>query len=238
MKNKNKKLLLNLIVISAVALSIAPIFTSIYNTDYSGEFGSQDDPWKVTMVYEIALFYTHRNYKINDLSGNFYLIFNLYKIKDQGHKKIFETYSTTENEGSVMSYGSLINKLIFVAFGGFFTIFLYFFCYKSIKEINRKKTIFPLYAGIMVLIIVVACFFAFSTYIDDQEYEYDKLDNQRDINNNKIEFSDIRLDLGFYYLITSSILFFITYFIQSRIIDFSENTPTIEKNLFEKYKKE
>ena len=223
-KGDNKKFLLNVIVISAVALSIAAIFTPISSFDMLDYYDSKDiqDPeshWSLHSYFFLAHYTFNKGSRTAERYGIFHVLY--YDTPEWG--ELNSGGNLVAKYGSVPSSNAL-NVMSFLVFGALGLFAYFYFCFKSLKVCGKKKTKFFLYSGIIGLAVI-------SSSIISLNFNLNFLYNS--------SLSDfIRLDYGFYYIVIASVLFIIAYFTQTYLVDFSEEKPNIEKVFFEKYKKE
>ncbi len=209
MKNKDKKTLLNVFVLLAVALSIAQFFfpvNSVNTNDYPEEFIYDAKQENYILLCRFI------NYN-EDGSVNRIITMPLY----QGQKKGITLRQNIQSTSDAVVPVSMIVSLGMILYSLFF-----YFSYKGIKYCGIKKTRFFLYSAITMILntvsVFLGTFFIFDHFGFNTKY--------------------IRFELSFYYMMLSIILFSIAYIIQSRFIDYSEDKPTIEKVFFEKYEEE
>ncbi len=233
MKNKDKKFVLNLFALIAVALTIASIFTPLYSSDtfdYYKDMGYEYEDISFRWIVESSILFSRWNIAIGNMTGVKYFIFGIFPYETEEFKEMnieglqlasYELISEDVEPRSnmvVIVISLLISILLLASF--------FYFCYKGIKSCVRKKTRYLLYAGFISFFITFGSFFVF----------YFSL-NLIESKNDWLQFTDyFKFEYGFYYMIVSIILFFIAFVLQNYFIDFSEDKSTVEKVLFEKYK--
>jgi len=193
---KNKKLLLNLIILLAVAFSIVSLFAPVISYDNSpwyNDYGLKpSEYWK----HDYGIFYNHD--LRGDKSVNVYRILHIIEFKEG---KI----------GLSIWDSSIITNFSFILISGIllFSLFSYF-CYKSIKVDDHKKTRYLFYAGISMVATISA--FILSLHSTAGSFYNSRFPGE-------VVF---KLGYGFYCMLAASILFFVAYSIQYYFVDFSE----------------
>ena len=233
MKNKDKKLMLNLFVLIAIALTIASIFTpslSSNSLDYyeKGGFTYNDVGFK--WVVDSSIIFSRWTVSIGNITAAKYFIFGFFPYETELWKEVnleglqIMSYDLI-SEDVAPSSNILITGILLIIFT--LLISFFYFYYRGIKNCSRKKTRYFLYDGIIVLFIAIISFFVFNFSL-----------NLIESNKTWLELTDyIKFEYGFYYMIISSVLFFSAFVLQNFFIDYSEDKATVEKVLFEKYKK-
>ncbi len=219
MQEKNKKLLLNLIILFSIAFFIAILFVPITSVNYSDvlEKNGYENPnlyWK----YEQALLL--RKYSVYNKDDNpseyhrYSDELNLFSF-EIGDKTLSDSFtefsfyrsyfSNRDNPFSMFLSGIL--SILFVVFG---IAFFSYFCYNGFKSINVKKSNYFLYLGILYIV-------AFTFYCIISYYFYDFMDVKN------LGYTDVfTFEYGFYINIAIIILFFIAFFIQQYFLVFPD----------------
>lgn len=213
MKNKDKKLLLNIVLLSAVALSIAQFFFPVFSVN------TYDLPNEGQNNYKQECYiFLSRTISFND-DGSVRGFYNnlLYIDLDNAFSKKLDI--DDESNSHQVSNFIIPFFILLLSITALYVTFFYF-SYKSIKFCGIKKTRYLLYAGLTLVISFIG-FFSSSLLIL-RLYGWD--------------ISYIKVDLSFYYIILAIILFFVGYFIQNYFIDYDIDKSNVEKMLFEKYK--
>ena len=148
MKNKDKKLVLNIITILAVALSITQFFFPVYSLS----------------TYDFPQKYSKNRIKENYLLFNRYLFFdeNDFLEKVDYNLLHIETYNSELEIDDVENLGQgsfyiLPGAILFLIIIFLISIFIYF-VYKSIRLCGIKKTRFFMYSAITLIIITIGFF--------------------------------------------------------------------------------
>lgn len=233
MKNKDKKFVLNLFALIAVALTIASIFTPLYSSDALDHFkdmGYEYEDISFRWLVESSILYSRWNIAIGNITGIKYFIFGIFPYETQEFKEInieglqlssYELISEgvePQSNMTIIIISLLISVLLLISF--------FYFCYKGIKSCVRKKTRYLLYAGFISFFITFGSLFVFYFNLNFIQSKNDWL-----------HFTDyVKLEYGFYYMIISIILFFIAFILQNYFVDYTEDKSTVEKVLFERYK--
>jgi len=217
MKNEHKEILLNLIVLAAVAIAIVSLFVPIIGVDYSDiekNMGIEDFSYVKTYYGPLTAHIIVSDSLESDDAHEYhtYWFFGFFK---------FETGTPIEYESAHLKnpydfYITASNNYLYLLFVSFFMgmsiypfLFIYF-SYRGIQNIDIKKTKYFLYLGIVNLISLIS--FLIGGYF---------LVNSFDVNNvGYVNF--ITFQYGFYLVITSVILFFLSYIMQNYFIDYSE----------------
>jgi hypothetical protein len=217
MHKKNKKLLLNLIVLSAIACAVVSVLAPCISLDLSNlleEYGYEDpDYYHIIEVSPVIWHVTTHDFRdpSNPTIGHEYIFLNLLTFGD-GKGIDINTIVVKDPKVYFGESNSIINVLsiIYVILDVLvFSLFFYFF-YMGIKNIGVKKTRYFLYSTILGVIILVL--FVIGSY-----YVFDIIDLD---NLGYIYF--VNFGYGFYLGILSIILFFIVYIIQQYFWIFSE----------------
>jgi len=218
MKNKDKKMLLNIIALAAVGFSIAQIFFPVFSintfdTEFMKDF---DRGFKIENYIFMDRYHIYENnLGVKTLVGINDVILHIYFQR--------EIPLVDRNNPNSVQQSSLIIPLAIgtLSIFGVLSIFL-FFTYKALKFCGKKKTRYFLYSGITFFIFIIS--FLIGSIVPLYLYSYD--------------LSTIKFGYAFYYMLIALCLFFISYYIQANYIDYEEDKPAIEKVLFDKYKKE
>ena len=232
MKNKDKKLIANIVILGGIALSIASFITPISSFDVSEVyrdhgFTELDSYWKLDAYLTVS----HYMILSQGMQGNRYKIFTIFSIEDEFYTEMdyrgswITSYDLDPTRDNTPVLSNAILEMAQFAAQVILLCLLIYFCFKSSKTCCQKKTKYPLYTGCITLVLALSDFFG--VYLTLGNIDYDALGYT-----NYIGFK-----LGFYYLIIASALFLIGYIVQWYFIDFSEDKPIVEKALFEKYEK-
>jgi len=220
MQEKNKKLLLNLVILFAIAFFIAIFFAPITSINYSDvlEKNGYENPnlyWKYEKGFFLRCYSIYNKdknnpseyYRYSDELDLFSFEFGDKTLSDSFNEfSFYRSYrSNRDNHLSIFMYG--ISGILFLIFG---IVFFSYLCYNGIKSINIKKSNYFLYLGTLYL-------FAFIFYCILSYYFYDFMDVKN------LGYADVfTFEYGFYINIASIILFFIAFFIQQYFLVFPD----------------
>lgn len=218
MNNNNKKNIAQILIFVAVAFLIAANFFPIMIFDYDDYWESQqkevEDKENSPFIWRHEYYYTflHSYLRLcyledmgdEKLGLESIFIFNIVEIPlqeniDIGSETRYygadETYSPSTN---VVTY-SLIPLIILSFFAAFY------YCFQSLKNISKRYTRFPLYAGITFSILTVIYLLTIRTAIN-------VLARGRNF------FNYVEYSYGLYYSIIAILLFFIAFLMQKYIV--------------------
>ncbi len=214
MKNKDKKNLLTLIAILAVAFSIAQFFFPVYSFstyDYNEEYKTN---WKKeNYIFFSRFIHYDSNDKVDSIiSYPFYI--------ESSSKYQYNINLDKDENFSLRSGKALPTLFVIISVISLYFMFFYF-CYRSFRFCGKEKTRYFLFTAVIMLLFM--SFFMIGTYmILSQTFQNIFL---------------IRLNLSFYYMIISIFLFLLAYILQNRYIDYEEDVPKTGQEQFEKFKK-
>lgn len=225
MQEKKQKILLHLIILTAIAMSIASSFTPIIKFDYSDvleEYGyeTSDQFW----VLERFLFFSKISvYDLRDTideKGREYYKYSfagitIFTSGQKGDWIVLTDYNVDHEILISRSLGSMIELVLTPTFLILFIYFLYKIVNNNCSSIYRKN-IFLLYLCLFLLLILIATIFGFYSsvvYSDSQNLGFT---------------SFIHFGYGFYLICASIILFFIAYIIQFYFFKISKETVYIK----------
>ena len=207
----DKNNILSYLILIALASSIASLFaptTSLSMLDVN-EYYEIDDfthYWEATGSF---FYRTVTGYEIRN-SDNPTVLYNklhvlIFEFTGGEHPEQFTSTLTDyySEENSIISL--TFHNLVYLVFFSIATIFFVFYYYKTYQNINYKKSKYSLYCGTILLIALI--FNIASTY-----YYNNFVDRQ---NRGFIYFT--KFEYGFYLMIASIVLFFITYFLQTHL---------------------
>jgi len=217
MQEKNKKNLLNLIVLVAIALLLVSSFLPMFCIDYSDiqkDIGNED-PKKYSKVDASLFLWHYSEFDFTNPNSSYefhsYRLFNLISFKtgepvDIESNLIFkEDQEGFVNRGDVIFSNNLIN-IIYAALAPLGLALFFYMSYKGIKNIHFKKTRYFLYIGISASLVIIAFFVLFYYYLYIADFYNWGYTNY------------MTFDYGFYTAITSVVLFLTAFFIQKYLI--------------------
>ena len=219
MQEKNKKTLLKIIFLSAIALMITSIFSPIISFDYSDvlkEYGYNNPDWYWTAEgslfvdkLSVFTFSEEMNKKVSEFYR--YTILALFRI-EIGEKGDW-TEITDYNIDKETLFSKGLTSMVGFVFSSILLFLFIYFCYSYIKynyNYNRKNK-YLLFLGFVTLILVI--FKIIGVYMN-----IDYHDTQNIGYTNFLTFG-----YGFYLACIGIFLFFISYFIQYYFLNFSNN---------------
>ncbi len=226
MQNKDKKTILNLIIICALAFAIVGFFVPVSSVSYSDvlvENGyEQPDLYWVKSGSLLSDYFSVYDYRDSNKPSEFhrYTFFNFLKFENgepSGEFSSITDYdSNVENnwEGP-LSY-SLIRNIEFIFSLLLFLLFI-FFCYKIFKNNAFKQNNLILYLGLVVLVTFFYALFS---------YYYGTI--LRDVNN--LGYANVlKFEYGFYLTILSIILLLSLYILKKYNIFFNLDHNNVKK---------
>ena len=220
MQNKNKKILLNLVFISAIALGITSLFVPTTRIDYSDLYEDSGytniERYAVLESSPILTRYVEYDFsKSNAPSENHrYSILTIFHFESGEPVKIKASVYLNDTDYVIESYGLIdMFSMIYVVFEIVLTAILFLLLYRGFKNMYQKNRYF-LYLGLVSLVIFVLTIIAI--YYTE---------NLADINN--LGYTNyLTFQYGFYLGIVAIILFFTAHILQNYFIEHTEQ----EKN--------
>jgi len=224
MQEKNKKTILNIIIIFSISLTTASLFTPILKFDYSDVLtahGYENPEWYWT--YESTVFYSHRteyyfgeNTNEKPSEYHFYKIFHgMFNIESgKSSAVIVSEY----NRGESPFISNTITQMITMILAVIFLFSGVYFIYKGIKLCFIKKNKYFLYIGIICLIGLTG--FILASY-----YDFYFADS-----NNLGYINFIQPGYGFYLFCIAIALMFMAYIIQSYYLDLPKEETILKNN--------
>ena len=220
MNDKNKKIVLLSILFIAIFSMIFSFFFPISSMNFSDAlvksgYEEPDIYWK----FEYALFFKHYSiYDYRDLEkpSEFHRIFAFSDKFESGNLSLENEFIYPSFEEKIMNnvYNPVsldVTQILFYIFAFFSLSALFFCCIKGYKTLNLKKSRYFLFLGIIFLIGLI-CF----TILSYLRFDFS------DVNNLGYA-SVMRLEIGFYALLLSGILFFVIHFLNNYFIKDSTN---------------
>jgi len=221
MQEKNKKTILNIIILMAISFAFISLFAPINCIDYSDvlEQNGYENPdlyWKIEQSIFLKDF-SEYDYRYPDSPQEFhrYTIFHFLKFETGISTGEFTSISdydvSSENNKNLQLSNSLINMAGILISFFFFVLFIYF-SYKIIKNLENKPGRYILYNAVLFIIIFVSVIIS-GIYIN----------YLKDVNN--LGYMDAwYFGYGFYLMIGSIVLFFMAYFLTRYYLDYKEKT--------------
>jgi len=218
-ENKTKKNIAQLIIIAAIAFSIAAHFSPIISFDFSdwwqGEIVESDIKEEAPIDWQAEYYYFLRyfnvqSFELDEITGGqsgftSLNLFHLIEIRLRDDVNINNDINYYGNSNPYTNNPSLMVVAFSFIPAGFALILLcFYFGFVSLKNISNKYSKAPLYAGISfiisLIILVIAVYVWFAV-----------LDANRGLSNYFV------FGYGLYYSIISAILYFIGFFMQKTI---------------------
>jgi len=218
MRIKNKKTILKIIMLGAIASAIVSLFVPNVTFDYLDVLKKNGNEYpEVYCKIEYSPLIIHFvGYNYED--GENPIVYDRYKIlygliKTESGKGKGIHFSGTTDYDITNSDNLLVSKagFDFLTIVGliFFLVLFSYFCYKIFRE-DEYNTRYLLYESLLLLVIVIG--YPISIY-----YSYYIID----INN--MGFIDsLIFGYGFYLMIVSTVLFFISYLLKKHFFDIKE----------------
>lgn len=224
MQEKNKKTILNIIILMAISFAFISLFAPINCIDYSDvlEQNGYENPdlyWKkeTSFLLNHLSEYDYRNSE-NHQEFHRYSLFHLLNFETGEPTGEFSTVNdydilSENNKNPPISY-TLYNMLELIISFLLFVIFI-FFSVKIINKKSNKKDKYILYNSITILIIFILSI-ASAFYLN-----YFK-------DHNNLGYMDAwTFGYGFYLMIVSITLFFIAYFMKRYFFEFKRKTQNL-----------
>jgi len=220
MKTKNEKVLLNLVVLSAVATAVITVFVPVICWDQSEVLensGIEHPELYCTLGYSTLSFkyYSIYDYRDKNSLSEYhrygFLGFAIFESGNQDLTKEFSVitdYDIKDSSFFSQSVMSMLDAVIPIVW----LIFLAYFCYKALRGTSQNKQVYFLYAGLVTLLMLIVKIIG--VYLT---FEY------IDINNQGFT-SGLSFGYGFYILTVSIILFFTMFIVQNCFLDRTEKT--------------
>lgn len=226
MKEKDKKILLNMIVLVAISLGFISLFAPTISNDYSDllkKLGTEN-PEKYTkheitpiLIHSIAYDFSNPD---NPSEYHIYNFFQFLKFETGTPRETDYAHETNPDLYYINQASNFSN--IFVMFyiiaSITFPLLLIYFIYKGIKNIYNKTRYF-LYVGSIILISVVI-------FMVGMYYSINSLDIYN------LGYIDITtIEYGFYLGIVTIVLFFLAYILQNYYLEYpKEKTISIDSD--------
>ncbi len=235
MKNKDKKTILNLVALAAVAFSVATLFTPVASWNLLDIYkdAGVDNPCEFGLSYwstEVSTLFIRLKHTDDNITVYNHLFFAFIPIASEGWEQRYIGESKVTNyEFSIdpqVPSSRATTVMSTIVFGVVLLVLLLYTTLKGFKYCEVKKTKWFFYSGFITISMGIGLLI--TVFFDINYFDNWPHGNYTDY---------IRLEYGFFYIVISSVLFFTAYIIQNYFIDFSKDKPEIEKNLFEKYKK-
>ena len=223
---------MNVLAIAAIAFAIATIFTPVVSfstLDIYHDYGI-DEPceygyiyWKTEYTSFLSIVsYVEENVTFYAINFPFFVIYSDnwdYRSISEGDITQY-AFSIQAKEPS----SRVLSEMSYYLFGPFFLFGMLYFFYKGMKYCDVEKAKWFFYSGFLMAVAAIGIRISYHIMIDT--FDPWPYGNYTDY---------IVLEHGFIYMITSSILFFTAFIIQNYFVDYDEDKPEIEKNLFERY---
>jgi len=213
---------LKIIVLVTLALGFAVFLNPLFTFDLRDVYENNNyQKPEVLWKSEEGLLYMRYSEYVDDngdisLLFNHYCIFhflNFYSGEKSGLYQRFSVYEDNEVESIFLSPEIFAISAICII-GIFLPIMLYFY-YKGFLLYGEKKTKYFLYIGIMLSVLTTI----FPIYL---YYLYNLIDGAQ-----IGFFNNLKIGYGYYLLVTTTILFFIIHFIQSRFLNLEKESNII-----------
>lgn len=229
MQDKHKKIILNIIILSALASTFVSLFSPITSIDYSDvlEKNGIKDPtlyWKYErslILHHYSVYYSNNevNSEYHRYSDDFYII-NF----ESGDKSLADEFSSLSFYRSYLSnrdnpFATGLSNIINLTCLIFVFLLFVFLVYKGIKNIYVGNNKYFLYIAILLIISLII--FLIMTY-----YLFDFMDYKN------LGYTDvINLGYGFFTIIASTFLFLIVFFMQKYFLDLPKETKITNENI-------
>ena len=223
MEKKYKKTLLDLIIITAIAMTIISLFLPIICIDYSDVYKNEynEEPDKYAKLENSILLWHYAYYDLSNpeepYENHQYRLFNIIKFETgkpidiQSNIVSLEEREFLTNNGDFF-FSTNIAIYIYMAFIPIGLAVYIYLCYKGIKNIGIKRTKYFLYLALLSVII-------FIVYIVGNYFFLETLDI-RNIGYSK----HMTTGDGFITGLISVTLFFIAYVTQQYFIKIDKNS--------------
>ena len=230
MKEKDKKLLLKLIVIVAIAIGFLYLFVPSFFIDFSdlSKYSGVENPEKYVKI-EYAPFLIHEiayDFSNSDDPSEYHIYYflNILKFETGEARDISSPHMQNPDIYYINKSSNFINIFYMSTFLALIIvpILIFYFLYKGFKSIDNKKTKYFLYAGFVNLIVFVfyiTAYFYFIKSMDIYNLGYT---------------SFINIGYGFYLVIISIILFFFAYILQNYYIKYQKEKTVSSDNKLNK----
>ena len=228
MKEKNKKNILQILLITAVASFVASQFSPIICFSYSDMMYKKEGYTYVSLDWGLEyynLFYHsyYNDYRLIDFEGGIqsnhkWFILYLYRIEIEEGERVGLGSDPLWYAKSVPAEEHLSSLFLLVMFYAFMLISFYY-TFKSLKDFGKKKTKAPLYASMSSSLTLV--FLSYGTYLQM---------NSHDIHNQG-RANYLTTGYGFIYEFIAIILLLVVYFLQSKMY-FIEEKAVVKKSGF------
>ncbi len=226
MKEKDKKILLNVIVLVAVILGFISFFAPTISADYSDllkELGTEN-PEKYIKSKHAPLLHHHITYDFSNPDDpseyHIYTFFQFFKFETGTYREINSAHKLNPDLYYINQASNFLNVffMLYILMLIILPILLIYFIYKGIKNIYNKTRYF-LY--LFILTLTTCVIFMIGMYYSI---------NSQDINN--LGYTDIiTIEYGFYLSIATIVLFFLAHILQNYYLEYpKEKTISIDSD--------
>jgi len=219
MKEENKKILLNLFVLAGFSLSIVSLFMPVTCFDFSDVYKNTGlEPLEVNYKREnyilLSLLVSHDSeydYRISEKSPvyerySFAFNINFEKGEPTGVFYKYEYYDHASENENILSHGSAERSFLTIVCRILFLVLFFYFILKGFKKIQNKSNRYLLYAGFIFMLGTIIMLILI-------------YDSFRVADNLKLGYVDVlTFGYGFYLVVASVALFFISYLFQNHLL--------------------
>lgn len=227
MQDKNKKNILSMVALLALALLIVSLFLPVLTLDYStilekNGYNKPDLYWRMDKYFAFIHYsvYDKRDVK-NQSEFHRYKFFNFFIIETGDHsiKDEFSPISTYEKTSTEQSYlfTEKTAAMTWFVFGIVTFLLCLFFCYRGIRYCTVKKTkdfLFLFIIGLIFSFVYITLNYFSNDFADVNNLGYNKY---------------MTFEFGFYLFYLSIFLFFVVFIVQNYFLDLPKETDIIIK---------